>query len=147
MGYRILFVLGRFITVRDRQQNSPGGVRTPDFFRKWMFSCFLCTLNAQHGWLKTLKTELLKLFKFIFLNRKIQASSFEEKSYCFPALGKRAWRAGGGGWSVPQQSCLCGSAAWQVNPAQQSSLSWCCCLSKCIKAFLSPRNVFSWACK
>lgn len=34
------------------------------------------------------------------------------------ALGKRAWRAGGGGWSLPQQSCSCGSAAWQVNPAQ-----------------------------
>lgn len=97
------------------------------FLRKLMSSCFLCilNLNAQHGCWKTLKTELLKLLKFIFKTDKSKpvplrnwmerASLTDSQAW---ALGKSAWRVGGGGWSLPQQSCSCSSAAWQVNPAQ-----------------------------
>lgn len=115
------------------------GVRPPDFFRKLMLSCFLCILNlsAQHDCWKTLKTELLKLFNSFFKTGKskpVPLRSWMERESLTDsqawALGKWAWRAGGGGWSLPQQSSSCGSAALQMNPAPQSSLSWCCCLSK-----------------
>lgn len=100
MGYRILFVPGRFITVRDRQQNTIEAfqINSLDFLGNWCFLAFCSYLMLSvAGWRHSKLNFLNFFFKIHFLKQEKLSQFLWGKVLLFPSFreeGLESWRWG-----------------------------------------------------